>query len=105
MRKKAYEALEEQLGKVQTLLDRELISSLASGLIAADWEEKEEWATYAQVFIELKQTGAMNHYKKFAYYFTENRNKARVLLILMDGLKYKSDELIRLEGKLRSYQF
>lgn len=105
MRKKAYETLVEQLGQVETLLDQRLIETLAKGLVMTEWEDREEWATFAQVFIELKKCGAINHYPKFQYYFTETRVKHRlVLLELLGDMIYKTDELLRLEEKLIGYR-
>lgn len=105
MRKKAYETLVSQLGKVETLLDQKMIEILARGLVMTEWEDREKWATFAQVFIELKKCGAINHYSKFQYYFTDVKaNHGRVLLELLGDMVYKTDELIRLEEKILSYR-
>lgn len=107
MRKEAYNALVEHLGEEKTLLDRKLINILVDGLLTAEWEERGEWATYAQVFVELKKCRALHHYQRFQYYFTggSSYDEYGVILIdLLSELVYKTDELIRLEEKLISYR-
>lgn len=103
MEKKAYEELVIRLGDEITLLDRMTYKLLVDGL-TKDEKNSIKWATYAQLLVEIKKIGNHVLYQEFQYYITDNRiDRRRKVLELLESIKNKTPELIRLESKIMKF--
>jgi hypothetical protein len=79
-------------------------NKITENLILGDIEEKQAWATYNQVILELKNTLKDNlKVKELQYKLTEDINPNEVCIQVIEPIKTKSPELERLYYKIKNF--
>lgn len=97
-------ALREHYGDFETYLEHEYENKLTENLIVGDLEKKQEWLTYNQVILELKNNiKNMLKVKELQYKLTENVDPNEVCIEVIEPLKNQTKELERLYYKIRNF--
>ena len=97
-------ALKEVYGNFETGLEIEYETRITETLLTGDTKNKEEWATYNQVMLELKHNlKNMLKVKQLQYELTDNANPNEVCIGIIKGLEIKTDELNRLYYKIMNF--
>lgn len=96
--------LREHYGDFNSYLEHEYENKITENLILGDIEEKQAWATYNQVILELKNTLKDNlKVKELQYKLTEEANPNEVCIQVIEAIKTQSPELERLYYKIKNF--
>lgn len=104
LKDKIRQVLREHYGGFNTYLEHEYEDTLTENLFVGDMENKQAWATYNQVILELKNTlKDMLKVKELQYKLTENVNPSKVCIEVIEDVKHQSPELRRLYDKIKNF--
>lgn len=104
LKEKIRMVLREHYGDFDSYLEHEYENKITENLILGDIEEKQAWATYNQVILELKNTLKDNlKVKELQYKLTEDINPNEVCIQVIEPIKTKSPELERLYYKIKNF--
>jgi len=104
LKDKIRQVLREHYGDFNTYLEHEYEDRLTEQLSVDDIGNKQAWATYNQVILELKNTlKDMLKVKELQYKLTENTNPNEVCIEVIEGIKHRSPELSRLYDKIKNF--
>jgi hypothetical protein len=104
LKEKIRMVLREHYGDFNSYLEHEYENKITENLILGDIEEKQAWATYNQVILELKNTLKDNlKVKELQYKLTEDINPNEVCIQVIEPIKTKSPELERLYYKIKNF--
>jgi hypothetical protein len=96
--------LRENYGSVSTYLERKYVNQLTEELLSTNQKNKEFWATYNQVILELKNTLQDSlKVKELQYRLTDAEDPQNACLDVLEGVKLKNPELERLYYKIRNF--
>jgi hypothetical protein len=95
------EKVEMLFGK-QSNLDKQFSEIMVKNLINDDTAE--QWSTYNSAKIELENYDDIYNLE-IKYRITDGENAKKVILSVIDKIKNKSKELIRLENKIKTFNF
>ena len=104
LKQKIKDKLREVYGTFDTYLEIEYENLIIEKLLNGNWNHKQEWATYNQLVLELKNNiKNMLKVRELQYNLTENiLSKSRCLNIIED-IKNDSPELKRLYEKISNF--
>lgn len=103
MREKIKVILRELYGPETTNLDKVTIDVITEGLLLEEWYEKEKWATYNQVLIEVKNLGDMCKVKRLQYFLSDNSDPKIECVLVLKSIINKNSELERLLAKIETF--
>jgi hypothetical protein len=104
LRSKIRSVLREQYGNFETFLETEYEKTITSNLEFGNQRDKDAWATYNQVILELKYSIKDNlRVKELQYKLTENSDPNRVCIEVIKPIKNNSPELDRLYYKIKNF--
>jgi hypothetical protein len=104
IKQKIRDKLRERYGEFETYLEHEYEKYITDNIYYAANEDREEWATYNQVILELKHTlKDMLKVKELQYKLTETLKPNIVCIELLSAIKNRSPELDRLYNKINSF--
>lgn len=96
--------LHKVYGKFETVLEIEYEARITQSLLTGDTKNKEEWVTYNQVILELKNNiKNMLIVKQLQYELTNDTNPNEVCIGVLQSLKFKTEELDRLYYKIINF--
>lgn len=96
--------LRERYGDFETFLEHEYEETITNKLMKEDFSVKDEWVTYNQVILELKNNVKnMILVKELQYRLTDNENPNLVCIDVIEKSSYNSPELSRLYQKIISF--
>lgn len=97
-------ALRERYGNFETLLEHEYEKVITEVFMNGEVSAKDEWATYNQVMLELKNNVRdVVLLKELQYRLTDNENPNLVCIDVIEKTETHSNELIRLYKKIISF--
>lgn len=104
LKQKIRDKLREVYGTFDTYLEIEYENLIIEKLLSGNWNHKQEWATYNQLVLELKNNiKNMIKVRELQYNLTEDvLSKSRCLTIIED-IKNDSPELTRLYEKISNF--
>jgi hypothetical protein len=104
IRAKIRSALREQYGEFETFLEHEYEDKVVANLATGNLRDKNAWATYNQVILELKHSIKDNlRVKELQYRLTENVDPNRVCMDVISDIQNLSPELNRLYHKIKNF--
>lgn len=104
LKEKIRMVLREHYGGFDSYLEHEYENKITENLILGDIEEKQAWATYNQVILELKNTLKDNlKVKELQYRLTEDANPNEVCIQVIEPVKNQTPELERLYYKIKNF--
>ena len=104
LKEKIRMVLREHYGDFNSYLEHEYENKITENLILGDNEEKQAWATYNQVILELKNTLKDNlKVKELQYKLTEDIDPNEVCIQVIEPIKTKTLELERLYYKIKNF--
>lgn len=96
--------LREQYGEPTTHLEHQYEDRLTEVLIVGNKRDKEAWATYNQVILEIKNSlKDMLLVKELQYRLTENADPNNVCIDIIKDVKTSTPELERLYNKIKNF--
>jgi hypothetical protein len=102
MKRKIKKILREHYGKFQTRLELEYETKIVENL--ENNQNRQEWATYNQLLLELKHNIKDSlKVKELQYRITDVENPNDVCMDIIQKLKTTSPELERLADKIRNF--
>jgi hypothetical protein len=97
-------ALRERYGEFQTFLEHKYEETITEKLLLGEFCVKDEWATYNQVILELKNNiKNMMLVKELQYRLTDNENPSKVCIDVINKSINHTPELVRLHQKIISF--
>jgi hypothetical protein len=97
-------ALRERYGEFQTFLEHEYEEVITERLMKGEYCVKDEWATYNQVILELKDNVKnMMLVKELQYRLTDNENPNTVCIDVIKKSVANTPELVRLYQKIVNF--
>lgn len=105
IKNKIRKTLREVYGDFETYLEHEYENRLTEHIFSDSPKDKQKWATYNQVLLELKHNiKDMLKVKELQYKLTEENSNPTISCIdVLDSLKYRSEELERLYNKIKNF--
>jgi len=104
IRAKIRSVLREHYGNFETFLEHEYEDKVVSNLAEGNLKDKDAWATYNQVILELKHSIKDNlKVKELQYKLTENTDPNRVCIEVIRDVKNLTPELNRLYHKIKNF--
>jgi molybdopterin converting factor small subunit len=104
IRAKIRSVLREHYGEFETFLEHEYEHKVVSNLAEGTPKDKNAWATYNQVMLELKHSIKDNlRVKELQYKLTENTDPNRVCIEVIREVKNLTPELNRLYHKIKNF--
>jgi hypothetical protein len=104
IRAKIRSVLREHYGNFETFLEHEYEDKVVSNLAEGNMKDKDAWATYNQVILELKHSIKDNLktilIKELQYKLTDNIDPSKACIEVLDKVKNKTPELERLYYKV-----
>lgn len=96
--------LREHYGEFDTHLEHQYENKITNFLIIGDDNEKQAWATYNQVILELKNSLKDKlRVEELQYFLTEDSDPNDVCLTLLESIQTKTPELERLYHKIKNF--
>ena len=96
--------LREQYGNFNSFLEKEYANRIISKLLSENRKNKEFWATYNQVILELKNTlNDSMKVKELQYRLTDQEDPKHACIDILEQVKTKTPELERLYYKIRNF--
>ena len=96
--------LRERYGQFDSFLEHEYEETITKKLMTGKISTKEEWATYNQVLLELKNNIQNTLLvKELQYRLTDNENPNTVCLEVINKIPNQTPELDRLHDKIISF--
>lgn len=103
MREKISIILRELYGPEITNLDKISIDVITEGLLLEEWFEKEKWATYNQVLLEIKSLGNTLKTQELQYFMSDSDDPKNVCIDVINSIDNKTPELLRLLEKIKTF--
>jgi len=104
LKSKIRKVLRTHYGEFETLLEHQYEDKLTETL-SGPVGEREAWATYNQVVLELKNSLKDTlKVKELQYFITENENPNKTCVDILETIKDKTPELERLYYKILSFK-
>ena len=104
LKSKIKKTLREYYGEFESNLEIEYEDTVTNKLINGSSTDKDRWATYNQLMIELKHNLKNNEkVKELQYKLTDDSNPTEVCIELISELSVKNDELERLYYKMKNF--
>jgi hypothetical protein len=104
LKKKIRQVLREQYGDFKTHLEHIYEKKVTQQLISKNPKERDAWATYNQVVLELKNSIKDNlRVKELQYKLTDNMDPNQVCIDVIKEVEQFSPELERLYYKIRNF--
>jgi len=104
LKQKIRAKLKEVYGDFDSHLEIEYENLIIEKLLRGNWEHKEEWATYNQLVLELKNNiKNMLKVKELQYRLTEDIFSKTSCLSIIEDIKNDSPELERLYNKILNF--
>lgn len=98
------ELLTEKYGPFETGLEHEYEMILTENLISGKLTKKQEWITYNQVILELKNSLKDTlKVKQLQYMLTDNLNPRNICIEVIEDVKHNTKELERLYDKISNF--
>jgi hypothetical protein len=104
IRAKIRSVLREHYGEFETFLEHEYENKVVSNLAEGNRRDKDAWATYNQVILELKHSIKDNlRVKELQYRLTENGEPSHVCIDVIRDVRNLTPELNRLYHKIKNF--
>lgn len=103
MKEKIRVILRELYGPETTNLDKVSIDVITEGLLLEEWFEKEKWATYNQVLLEIKLLGDTDKMRELQYFMSDDIDPKNICINIINKIDNKSTELLRLLEKIKTF--
>ena len=104
LKTKIREVLNKHYGGFETYLENKYEKKLTQKIMSSKVNERNEWATYNQVILELKHSiKDMLKVKELQYKLTDNNNPNDVVIETIEEIKTFTPELERLYYKIRNF--
>ena len=104
IRAKIRSVLREHYGEFETFLEHEYENKVVSNLAEGNRRDKDAWATYNQVILELKHSIKDNlRVKELQYRLTENGEPNHVCMDVIRDVRNLTPELNRLYHKIKNF--
>jgi hypothetical protein len=105
LRDKIKNLLRKNYGEFNTLLENQYEETITENLISENKINREAWATYNQVILELKHTlKDINKVKELQYKLTDGDTSKTVVIEVIKDVKEYSPELNRLYHKIKNFK-
>lgn len=97
--------LREHYGEFNTYLEHEYENKISEQLIIGDDDDRQTWATYNQLVLELKNSIKDKlKVKELQYLLTEDKNPNNDCIKFIERLNEKTPELERLYFKIMNFK-
>ena len=104
-KRKIKTVLREHYGTFNSYLEKEYANQLTSQLSSGNYRNKETWATYNQVILELKNTLKDSlKVKELQYRLTDEEDPKNACMQVLEGVSNATPELERLYYKIRNFK-
>ena len=103
MKEKIKLILRELYGPENTNLDKISIDVITEGLLLEEWYEKEKWATYNQVLLEVKILGDPKKIQELQYFLTDKLDPKNICIKVIKSIDNRNSELERLLEKIQTF--
>lgn len=101
---KIRQVLREYYGDFETILEHQYEDKLTKNLVYGRIKEREAWATYNQVILELKHSlKDMLRVKELQYKLTDECNPKDIVIETLETIKNFTPELDRLYYKIKNF--
>lgn len=96
--------LRENYGSVETYLDKKYVNTMTDNLLTEKIKDKQNWITYNQVILEIKNNLKDSlKLKELQYRLTDNENPKLACMDVLETIQKKTPELERLYYKIRNF--
>jgi len=96
--------LKEHYGSFETILEHQYEDKLTENLVKGSFTKRQEWATYNQVILELKNSiNDMLKVKELQYKLTDVGEPNEIIIEVIENVKTLTPELERLYYKIKSF--
>ena len=104
-KRKIRSVLKEHYGTFNTNLEKQYVNELTDQLLSTSYDNKETWATYNQVILELKNTLKDSlTVKELQYRLTDKEDPQNACISVLEQLQIKTPELERLYYKIQNFK-
>jgi hypothetical protein len=104
-KRKIKSVLKEHYGSFNSYLEKEYANAVTTQLLSKSLRNKESWATYNQVILELKNNlKDLLKVKELQYRLTDYEDPQNACIDVLENVQTKTPELERLYYKIRNFK-
>lgn len=104
-KRKIRTVLKEHYGSFNSYLEKEYANAVTTNLLSKCHSDKESWATYNQVILELKNNlKDLLKVKELQYRLTDHEDPKNACISVLETVQTKTPELERLYYKIRNFK-
>lgn len=104
-KRKIKTVLKEHYGSFNSYLEKEYADAVTTQLLSKSSRNKESWATYNQVILELKNNlKDLLKVKELQYRLTDQEDPQNACMDVLETVQAKTPELERLYYKIRNFK-
>ena len=103
-RAKIREVLKQHYGEFKTNLEHQYEDKITENLSSDSFQNRDTWATYNQVLLELKHSlKDMLRVKAVLYHLTDDSEPNQAIIQVMEDVKTSNPEMERLYWKIMNF--